>query len=516
MWLSLFMRPGNAQWQERRAPLALGLIASLAAVKLAIHLYYGNRYEFMSDELYVMDAAVRHLELGIIDSGPLMIWLSRLSWEMLGDTVLGLRFFNSLAGVLLVALTGVLTWELGGGRYAQGLACLAVLIAPGWLLSSNIVNSIGYESLCWTSAVFCLIRLIRTGDERWWLGVGVAAGIGLVNKPTMVLFGFSLVVSLLLTPHRRQFASKWLWIAGFLSLAIASPSFVWQVQHGLPSVPAARARFGVTVPGGVLAAQVYSIHPLNAVIWSLGIFYLATRESHTPHRLLAWMFGMALLIVLLAKFKFFYLSGVFPSLLAAGAIVVERALSAFNMERGRKTVPLLLAAGGIVTAPTGLPVLPAGQIGAYADVLSGATGLRIPANMLNALRDQCGWKEQVRAVAGVFDKLSPEERARCVILVKGYGEAGAVNYYGRAYGLPFATCPRQSFYFWSQPIPQADLAIVYGFDLDTMQRLYARVERVAFLSNPSGPPWRQTCTIYLCRNPKLPLREAWASLADFS
>ena len=58
------------------------------------------------------------------------------------------------------------------------------------------------------------IRIVKTGNQRLWLWFGLLAGLGLENKHSMLIFGFGIVLGLLLTPQRRLFRCPWLWAAG--------------------------------------------------------------------------------------------------------------------------------------------------------------------------------------------------------------------------------------------------------------------------------------------------------------
>ena len=92
-----------------------------------------------------------------------------------------------------ILLTGLIARELGGGRFAQFLSALCVLVAPGLLGVDHFFSMNSFEPLFWMGCAWLLIRIVRTGDARLWLWFGVVAGLGLENKYSMGLFGLSLI-----------------------------------------------------------------------------------------------------------------------------------------------------------------------------------------------------------------------------------------------------------------------------------------------------------------------------------
>ena len=133
-----------------------------------------------------------------------------------------------MAGAALVALTVVLAREMGGGRFAQGLAGLAVIAAPIYLGTDSILSMNAFEPLFWMGGVWALVRIVRGGDPRLWLVFGVLAGLGLMNKHSTVFFCVSVALALLLVPERRWLRTPWPWMGAGLALLIFLPNLLWQ------------------------------------------------------------------------------------------------------------------------------------------------------------------------------------------------------------------------------------------------------------------------------------------------
>src|SRR5688572_27795879 len=159
-----------------RNPLAWA--AGFALLKLALHFSFNSYYGYFRDELYYV-ACGEHLAFGYPDHAPLIAFVTRLTRSLFGDSLFALRLFPALAGAAKVFLTGLIAVELGGGRFAVALACLCVLVAPGYLAIDNLLSMNGFESVFWATLAYLAIRATGRRDPRLWLWFGVVAGVGL-------------------------------------------------------------------------------------------------------------------------------------------------------------------------------------------------------------------------------------------------------------------------------------------------------------------------------------------------
>src|SRR5262249_58922989 len=101
------------------------IVLYIAAAKLAFHLVTAGRYGIFRDELYYL-ACAEHLDWGYVDQPPLIALIAWIARHLFGESLVGLRFLPALAGAALVVLTGKVTQELGGKRFAQNLSAFAV------------------------------------------------------------------------------------------------------------------------------------------------------------------------------------------------------------------------------------------------------------------------------------------------------------------------------------------------------------------------------------------------------
>ncbi|HEY1435239.1 MAG TPA: glycosyltransferase family 39 protein, partial [Thermoanaerobaculia bacterium] len=341
----------------------MAIVLALAAVKLAAHLLIASRYGIFRDELYFL-ACGEHLDWGYVDQPPLIAAIAWFARHVLGESLFALRLLPALAGAGKIVLAGLLARALGGGRYAQGLAALAVLVAPIYLGIDHLLTMNAFEPLFWMGGALCVIRWIQTGNERLWLGFGVLMGLGLLNKQTTLSFGFAVAAGLLLSPARRAFAKPGIWIGGALAALIALPNVVWMARHGFPMLELLenirRSGRDVTLaPLAFLGEQALFLLPLTAPIWIAGIGWFLFARDGRPYRCLGWTWLVFEATLVVTHGRTYYAAPIFPLYLAAGGVAFERLLS----DRSRAVAFLkpafaaLVAVGGIVFAPMFLPVL---------------------------------------------------------------------------------------------------------------------------------------------------------------
>jgi 4-amino-4-deoxy-L-arabinose transferase-like glycosyltransferase len=211
------------------------IVIALALAKLLFHLVTFHGYGIFRDELYYL-ACSRHLAWGYVEFPPLIAVLTRAVTMVLGESLFAIRLLPAVPGAGLVALTAMIARELGGGRFAQALASLAVMVAPAWMSIDHILNTNAFEPLFWPGSVWLAIRAWNTGDSRYWLGFGAVAGLGLQNKQAMLFFGFGIAAGLLLTPLRKSFAQRNLWLGGVIAALIFLPNIVWEIRLGWPTL----------------------------------------------------------------------------------------------------------------------------------------------------------------------------------------------------------------------------------------------------------------------------------------
>jgi hypothetical protein len=507
-------RGAHAGWPIQRLDGAL--VALLAGAKLAVHLVSAGRYGYFRDELYFLDCA-RHLDWGYVDCAPLIAVYAKIAL-LLGGSLPVLRALAALAGAARVALTMLLAREMGGGRFAQALAGLCALAAPIFLAADSILTMNGFESLFWMGCVLVLIRIVRTGDSRLWIWFGVLAGLGLENKHSTLLFGGALAGALLLTRERRELAKPWIWIGGGVALLLFLPNVLWQVRHGYPTIEDLQnvKRMGKNVvlnPAEFITQQIQLLHPFLFPIWLAGLVsFLAGRASRL--RVLGWTYLLLLAVMIAAKAKNYYLAPIYPMLFASGAVEIEGWLGRRSWSSGlwpKLAVLAWVVAAGALVAPAILPILSPEKLLAYQRRIGAAppkTEVRHEGPLEQRLGDQFGWEELVADVARIYRSLPPEERSRTGIFASNYGEAGALNLFGPAYGLPAPICAHQNHYFWGPPKIEPETLIWLQWGRQGVEDHCRSVEEAGRHFHPWGMA-EENRPIYICRGLRHTIAEYW-------
>ncbi|MGH7633165.1 MAG: glycosyltransferase family 39 protein, partial [Gemmatimonadaceae bacterium] len=412
--------------------IAPWVIASAVVAVLALHLITAlvTPYGLQRDEfLYLAMGA--HLHLWRMDFPPAMALLAELMRATVGVSVVALRLVPALFSALLVVFAALFARELGGGRFAQALAALVIIASPAFLRSGSLFQPVVLDQVAWTLALYSLTRLVRTGDARWWLAVGVAGGLGLLIKFSIGIIGVGILLALIVLPDRRWLKTRWPYLAVLLAVAIGSPSIVGQIRTGWPAVLYARELSAqqlshVTV-AGFLADQAQMLGP-GVLLAVAGVWEFLRRRSF---RIVGVACLGALAILLVLHGKAYYLMPVYPALIGAGAAWGQR-VSASREDGSRRAgvaarvvamaarvvaVTLVLSYGAFAL-PYGLPVLTPRAMARFAshglqDMVTTNTDQVLP--LPQDYADMLHWRDRVAAVARVYDSLPPAERQRTVI-----------------------------------------------------------------------------------------------------
>jgi hypothetical protein len=432
-------------------------------------------------------------------------------------------FYPLSQGAATVTLSGALARELGGRVWAVILACAASLSALVYLGIGNFYSLNVFEPLFWMGCIFLLVRIINGGSSRLWLLFGLVAGLGLENKHSMAFFGVGMAIALLLTPERRHLTQPWVWLGGLIALGLALPNVFWQVRHGWPTLDLlqniARSNKNVVLgPVQFIGQQILIMNPATAPLWIGGLIWLLAARDGRRYRVLAIAYLVTLPEFIVMHGKHYYLAPIYPMLFAAGGVAVERLCAI----RFRWVGPVLTAAMlglAAVLAPTILPLVPPEKLVAYMRAIHfepPPTETSHTAALPQLFADQFGWEEMVRTVDRAYRNLSPEEQRRVGIFCQNYGEAGAVDFFGRKYGLPPALSGHQNYYLWGPGDSTGELLLVIDRPGGEEPGQFRSVEDLGPIeSSPWAMPWEQRNHLYLCRDLKGTLRDLWPKVKEW-
>jgi 4-amino-4-deoxy-L-arabinose transferase-like glycosyltransferase len=513
-------RPVSVNQKQSFLAEGMLIVLILALANFLMHLYFNNRYGYFRDEFDYM-ACGDHLAWGYVDHPPLIPFLIKICRLVLGDSLRSIRFIPALATSAAVILTAMIARELGGRRFALVLSALAFIVVPVYLSNGSLLTTNCLEPLLWMGCVYFAILAIKRGDPRYWLWFGAVAGIGLEEKYSIAVLGFAIVVGLLLTAQRRIFVNKWFWLGGGLAFLIFLPNFLWNVQHHWPFAELmhnikADGRDVVLSPAAYFAQQVLIVHPIVAPVWIVGVLAFLFSARLRPYRFLGWCYLVAFVVIVVLKGKNYYLAPIYPVYLAAGTVVIESLIARSRQVWLKPGLVVLVLAAGAWLAPVVMPVLPVDQFISYMDKLP----FKVPRSEHSHMRailpqhyaDQFGWEEIVAKVNEAYQKLSPEERAGCAIFAQDYGQAGAIDFLGRRYGLPPALSGHQTYYLWGPRGYSGNCMIVLDDSKEVLESLYQQVE---YVGTSADNPYalERDIPIFICRSAKFgSLAAIWPQL----
>jgi len=497
------------------------VLCFLASLTIFIHFLANGGYGYFRDELYYL-ACGEHLAWGYVDQPPFVALMAFLTRHLLGDSLFALRFFPAICGGLIVLLTGIMARELGGGRYAQALAALAVIVAPVYLAIDNFFSMNCFDQVFWALAGYIVIRILKQGEPKLWLLFGLVAGIGLLNKYSMGFLGLGLVAGLLLTPTRRHLLNKWLWLGGAVAFVIFLPHILWEIRYGFPTLEfihnATAMKNLPQTPFQFMAGGVIQMHPLTVPVWMAGLVFFFLAKAGKPFRLFGWVFVSIFALFLLTRAKPYYLSPAYLFLLAGGGVAIEDFVHQRHWNWLRPASLVLLLSGGAVLAPYVLPILPVEAYIKYQAFI----GLKAPreekgepGKLPQQYAGMFGWENMVTTVAKVYNSLSPQEKQKCVIGASNYGEAGAIDFFGKRYGLPHAISSHNNYWIGGPGEKPGEIAIVVGGDPENYHSMYNDVQQAATVICEYATPYESNLPVYLCRRPKVTLQQVWPRLKHF-
>jgi 4-amino-4-deoxy-L-arabinose transferase-like glycosyltransferase len=491
------------------AAFAVALIVSI------FHIALCGRYDLFRDELYFIVCG-RHPAFGYVDQPPAVPLMAASLYE-LGLGAWGLRIPTAIAAGVLVWLAMRFARLLGGGGLAQAFAGLACAIAPMLMGLVATLNTSAFDPLAWTAVAYLMVRANRHGDDRALILAGLIAGLALQVKYAMLFWIVGLTIGLILTAERCLLLSPAFWIGAALAAVIASTSFFWQYAHGFPFLELAAAAKGKNAdvpPLPFLANQVVVMNPAFAPLWVAGLVAPFAVKRLRDLRFLVIGAIVVVVIVRVGHGKDYYLSPLYPTLFAVGAVTLAPVLRTGS---GRVVAGIGMtaaAAFSALAAPMALPILPPPVLEAYMHRIGFAPqqqersfkGTALP----QAMADQLGWHDFVEQVEAAWNRLPRSERPLTAILVENYGEAAALDLYGR--GLPPTLSGHNQYYLWG-------LRGQHPINVLSIQNNTVELRPYCRKATLLGTTWSRYAmafengkVIALCEGVKPPLARLWPQL----
>jgi len=496
-------------------PPARGAAFALLAAVVLVHLPAMGRYGWFRDELYYVSCAKR-LAWGYVDQPPLSIALLA-AWRLLvRDSLVGMRLVPLAAHAALVLLAMRLARRLGGGAFAQALAGVGVLASLVYLGMDHYYSMNALDPVLWAGAALLLLRALERERTSDWVWFGAVVGLGLLNKLSMLWCVAGLFIGVAVSSRRRVLASPGPWLAGAIGAVLFAPHVLWQVAHGWPTLEfmrnaTAHKMVAASLPG-FLIGQVLAMNPLAAPIWLAGLVRGLRGRAGDMGKVLAVQYVTVLVLLIVERTaRIDYLAPAYPGLLALGGIAIERATTASGRRGWRIAAVAAPLAAMLALLPFALPVISPEGFVRYQAML----GLK-PAteehHKMGALpqhyADMFGWPEFADSVARVTSTHTPDERARAIVIVDNYGEAGALEMFGKG-RLPRIASQHNTWYLWGPPAWDRSVVIFVGRDSAKVAEECDDVHVAGVAGHPLAMPYERDVKIIVARHFRPDLAVAW-------
>ncbi len=479
-----------------------------------MHVLFNGQYGFHRDELDIIMNA-RQLDWGYVAYPPFTPFIARIGLTLFGSSLPGLRLFSAIGAGIAVILAGLMARDMGASRPAQIMAAVAVGIAPVALTAGTMIQYMAFDYLWWVVIAFCFIRLLTTENPRWWIGIGAAIGMAMMTKYTAVFFIAGLVSATLLTANRRYLRTGWLWAGAGLALLIFLPNLIWQIRHDFISLDFLSAIHARDIEWGRTDAFLpeqflVTTNPFTVPLWMVGLGVCLFAPAFKRFRAIGIAFLATFGLLWASRGRAYYVGPAYVLLLAVGVAGWENWLSRLPLIPRRVIQTLgwvLLSVGTLTGVVLVKPIAP---------INSGLW--KITSDINGEVVEMVGWDDLTAQIADIYAAIPVDEKPRTVILAGNYGEAGALDLYGSAAGLPPVISGANSLWERGYGEFEPQTVIVVGFDFAYASNFFVSCDPAGRVTNRYGVKNEETTRhtgLYICSQPRKPWAEMWQDMQWF-
>jgi hypothetical protein len=493
------------------------IIILLALFNVAIHLLVIGNLEYHRDELLYFSLG-EHPAFGFATVPPMIGWLAWLLQNTFGHGLFAVRILPAIMSGVMILLVAAIAKDLGGSRYSRVLSAIGFLIAGFALRSFSLFMPVFLDIFFWTLLLFLLVRYVNSEKGKYLLYFGIVAGFTILNKYLIGVFFAGLLVIIPFTHYRNVFTKKMFWLGLAAGLLICSPNIIWQIMNNFPVVnhmaELKRTQL-VNVDRVTFLAEQLMMGAFASVLTVTGLFFILLNRKGIKCHFLGILVIFVIVVLMLLHGKSYYTIGLFPFLIAAGAVSFDHSL---KRAWSRILLPVLLVTITIPVVPMALPVYKSDGLVRYFHILETKYGIiiarRFEDNSIHSLpqdyADMLGWEELTSLTDKAYRMIADKKAS--FIYCENYGQAGAITVIGRKYGLPEAVSFNESFRYWIPRKFNPDItSFVYINDKpgQDVQALFGKITLVGKISNPDAREFGTA--VYLCEDPKTSFNEFWAN-----
>jgi hypothetical protein len=490
-------------------------IAALAVFTVIIHVIFSYNLEFHRDELLYFSLG-QHPAFGYATVPPMIGWIAWVMKSIFGYSLFAVRIFPAIMGGVMVYLISAVTKELGGSGYSRILAALGIILSIIGLRTFLLFQPVHIDLILWTLFFFLVLRYINTSSEKYLIFLGLTAGLALLNKYLIGILFFSFLIIIPFTQYRTLFKNKKFWYGILSGILVFSPNLIWQIVNGLPVInhlsELKRTQL-VNVDQGAFLFEQILMPGVATILTIAGLMFLIFNKKMIKFRFLGFVIISVIITLMLLHGKSYYTQGIFPFLIAAGAVSYGNLLKKTWQQ---VLLALLIIILTLPIIPIGIPVYRTKGLVKYFRNIGTRYGMdfvcRFEDNSIHSLpqdyADMLGWEELTRITSEAWQRI-PDKKA-AFIYGENYGQAGAITVIGKKYGLPEAVCFSESFRFWFPKKFDPEItSMVYINDEmgDDVRQIFRKITKVGSITNPDAREFGTE--VYLCEDPVDSFNKFW-------
>ncbi|HNW57843.1 MAG TPA: glycosyltransferase family 39 protein, partial [Bacteroidales bacterium] len=482
---------------------------SMALIEVLIHFLTATNYELHRDEMLYFSMG-SHPDWGFASTPPFISILSFIIKHLFGYHEFFLKLFPALAGASIIVLIAMFIKELGGKNTAVFTGCFAFLVSTAMLRSTSLFMPVIFELFFWMLFLFFVLKLINTQKPGYWLWIGISFGLAFLNKYSVLILGGATFISILISRHRKLLLSVHVIYAVLAALVIMSPNIIWQITHNMAVATHMKELYRTQLvymsPGTFIYEQFMMNFPA-VFIWMAGLAGIIFIKAEARMRVFGFIFVSVLVLFLVAKGKAYYTLGVYSMMFAFGGYIIEK-----YMRKWFVSVIVFSFVMSLLLLPFGLPVLKQENLRIYCKWFSEYVTpepMRTENNTYSPIpqdyTDMTGWNKLAKLASEAYNELDAQEKKNCTIFANNYGQAGALDFYGKRYNLPSPVCLNDSYIFWAPDSLTSRVFIVSDNQIGDIPELFNSYRETGRVVNDC---FRENgLRVYLCKDPKPLLME---------
>jgi hypothetical protein len=473
-------------------------------------------YGYFIDEFYYI-ACANNPAFGYVDHPPLAPFILMIYKFFFGESLYAIRIVPAAAASVTVFMAGIIARQLGGNKFTQGFASFFVLAAPVFAVLGGFYSMNAFEPMLCAISVYYILKMINEEKPEYWIRIGVLFGLLLMNKHTAGIFILFLVLSMLITPQRKYLLTKYFIYCVIISFLILLPNVLWQIKNGFPSL-----EFYITnmteksrpMPlKEFLLFQLFAYNPFLFPVWLAGLLFLLFNKKTSNYRFIGFLF--------LLSFIFFSLSRsgrvdrsafAYAIIIPAGAVFIEFVSGKILRRWIYSVLGLVLPVFFIFTIPLLMPFLNYEKSAALTRFMGMNTELERGnrALMPQLLADRIGWQEKADMIGKIYASFPDSEKKNIIVAAPNYGNAGAIELFGKKYGIKNAVSGHNNYYLWSKERLSGDivLQLISRYSYNGLKESFDEVDSTGvYFDNPYCTPHERNMSVFICRKPKFPKEE---------